>query len=41
MWTKQSTYYEEPRVDFRNELLLQVLDVNGNSHMYSTVKEIN
>jgi hypothetical protein len=41
MWTKQSSYYEQPNVTFRDELILNILDNQGNSTMYSTVKSIN
>ena len=41
MWKKQNTYFEQPDVQFKNELVLSVLDSKGNSKMFSTVKDIN
>ena len=41
MWKKQNFYFEQPDVEFRNELILEVLYKNGQSKMFSTVKLIN
>jgi len=31
LWTKQAQYWEQPDVIFRNNLILEVLDKNGES----------
>ena len=41
LWTKQSQYWEQPDVIFRNNLILEVLDKNGESTQYSTLAMIN
>ena len=41
LWTKQSQYWEQPDVIFRNNLILEVLDKNGVSSQYSTLPVIN
>ncbi len=41
MWRKQNFYFEQPNVVFNNQIILEVLDSQGKSQMYSTVKEIN
>ncbi|CDW84907.1 transmembrane protein 231 [Stylonychia lemnae] len=41
MWKKENTYFEQPDVVFTNKLLLEVLDQNGHSKMFSTLKSIN
>lgn len=41
MWRKQNTYFEQPDVVFKNNLILEVLESSGQSKMFSTVKAIN
>jgi hypothetical protein len=41
LWTKQSSYLEQAMVSFTNKLLIAVVDSNGQTRTYSTVKEIN
>ena len=39
-WLKQKDFFEQPNVHFRNELILEALDDQGNSVVFSTVKKI-
>ena len=41
MWKKQNFYFEQPDVQFKNEIVLEVLDIQGNSRTFSTVQAIN
>jgi hypothetical protein len=41
LWVKHQTYYEQPNVRFRNELLLEVLFADGQSKQFSTVRSLN
>ena len=41
MWTKEGTYFEQADVQFKNELVLTILDSDGQSKSFSTVKSIN
>ena len=46
MWKKENFYFEQPAVNFRNELLVEILTddpVTGSTEtfMYSTLKKIN
>lgn len=40
LWKKESSFYEQPTVFFLNELMIEVLDDDGVSYQYSTVKSI-
>mgnify|MGYP001116377771 CR=1 FL=1 len=40
-WVKEQIYMEHPRVEFTGDLLLAVLDDEGNSGIYSTQQAIN
>ena len=41
MWEKQQLYWEQPEVQFKDELILQILTEDGVSMQYSTIKSIN
>ena len=40
LYVEKQTFWEQPTVYFLNELLLEVLDADGVSHQYSTVKSL-
>ena len=38
---KERTYFEEPDVIYGGDLIIAVMDQDGVSQVYSTIKEIN
>lgn len=40
-WVKERTYFEHPEVLFKGDLIVAVMDADGVSQVYSTIKEIN
>jgi len=40
-WIKERTYFEHPEVIFSGDLILAVMDADGQSQVYSTNREIN
>ena len=41
LWKEEQWYYEQAKVALKNEFLLEVMDEDGISSQYSTVKSIN
>ena len=41
MWKKQNSYFEFPEVVFKNQIVLDVLDSQGQSRVFSTDRSIN
>ena len=40
-WVKERTYFEQPEVLFSGDLIIAVMDEDGVSQVYSTIREIN
>jgi len=40
-WIKERTYFEQPDVIFTGDIILAVMDENGQSQIYSTNRDIN
>lgn len=40
-WIKERTYFEQPNVIYKGDLIIAVMDEDGVSQVYSTIKEIN
>ena len=40
-WVKERTYFEHPEVYFTGDLIIAVMDDDGQSQIYSTQQEIN
>ena len=40
-WVKERTYFEQPDCMFTGDMILAVMDDNGQSQLYSTNRDIN
>ena len=41
LWTEEGIYWEQPQIQLKQEFLLEILNADGSSYQYSSLKSIN
>jgi len=41
LWTEEGIYWEQPQIQLKQEFLLEILNADGTSYQYSSLKSIN